>query len=185
MSRISDKDIFLINAEYITGKIKIRAVFYATLLILVLTFLSVSNYQFSVNFTFKGSLSQAPTNNSGDSTRTDANNLVEIHLNQTLSEILKNRKNIQIELLDNNIPIYRCKGEIIQYSRFLNVNKNNKWKALIAKTTEEDQIELFQSNLPANCVAEINILDVKISLNDLLSVITLKNLFSIEINQFS
>lgn len=185
MSRITDKQIFLIDGEYITNKIKIRAVYYSTLLILALTFISVFSYQFSVDFSFEGTVVQTIKLNSGDSTQTIANNLVEIQLNQSLSDILKNRKNIQIKLLENEIPIYRCKGEIIKYSALLNEDKQNKCKALIAKTTEEDQIAELPANLPANCRAEINIFDVKLSLNNLLRFITHKNLYSLEINQFS
>ena len=185
MSRISDKNIFLIDGEYIGHKIKIRTVYYSTILLLALTFISVSYYQFSVNFSFEGSISQASIVNSSDSSQILANNLVEIQLNQALSNVFKNRKNIQIELLEGNIPIYRCEGEIIQYSTLPNTDKQNTCKALIAKTTEEDQIELFPSDLPSNCRAEITIKDVRIRLNNLLNFITLKDLFSIEINKFS
>lgn len=185
MNHISDKDNFLIKAEYVFYKLKIRGVFYTTLIILALTFTLIFAYRFSVDFTFYGEISQAYDYKSDDSTIILADKLIEIQLNQTLSEIFKNRQNIEVTISDGNIPIYKDRCEIVQYSNYTINNNKKACKAIIARQINKGQIEFFPSNLSGNYKAKIIIKDVRVKLIDLLNFIILNDLCSIEINHFS
>ncbi|MCK4922050.1 MAG: hypothetical protein KAS71_13455 [Bacteroidales bacterium] len=184
MNRNSAKDNFLINAEYVFNKLRIRSVFYATIIILALTFILSFAFRFSVNFTFNGEISQAYTYKSDDSTKLLADKIIEIQLNQALSDLFKNRQNIKVEITDGNIPIYKGKCNIVQYSSYTN-NNHKAYKAIIARNINEGQVEFFPSNLSGNYKTKIIIDDVRIKLSDLLNLIILKDLCSIEINHFS
>ena len=185
MNRNSAKDNFLINAEYVFNKLRIRSVFYATIIILALTFILSFAFRFSVNFTFNGEISQAYTYKSDDSTKLLADKIIEIQLNQTLSDLFENRQNIEVEITDGNIPIYRGKCEIVQYSNSITNNNQKAYKAIIARNINEGKIEFFPANLSGNYKAEIIINNVRIRLSDLLNLIILNDLCSIEINHFS
>lgn len=148
-----------------------------------LTLYSIFSSWISVNFTFEGLISEPFVWQTNNSLTAESNKVIEILLNQTLLDLVETPTKIEIELTQANLIVYRCEGAIIQTSMLKDNSQGLAYKAIFAKAANDGMIEFFPSKIEGKYKAFIKIKDVKVSLTDMMQLIMLKELCSIEINR--
>ena len=135
MNLRNDPDRFLIDADNLSNGLNIRYVYYLSLIILAVSIISISSLNFSVNLTFHAKI--IPVNvkqskshevwNTVNENFTET--LIEIQISEAISDIFGKAQCVEVEIRDEDILIFKDKGEIIQYIFSENYSQTNNIEA--------------------------------------------------------
>lgn len=184
MNEINEKDEILNTADYLFRPIKVKHLLYASCLFLFLIIATAGCIHFPVTVSMNAQIFNVghylpdSCNYEHYNVELRQKRVLEIPMTNSLATIINTNQITDIIIYNNGFPVYKDKGQIIQYV-FKEETKNKAKQtktALVAQKVSNGKITFFPPDIPYNSEVSVVISPLKINLSNILNLLSNKNL---------